>query len=163
MDRNLDRIGVYQKNNFKTLLSKIDRALESRFKNDQTEIQKIRDEISINIFKILNRSGHKRYKRDTSALTAMYWSWVSKMLDNITWLKHQSIKYICSHEVFKSITWMQAGRWMISKEDFNKLIQLCTNKQWELDRELLKSVTSKQLGILETLSMLQSFVNHRSS
>jgi hypothetical protein len=42
-----------------------------------------------------------------------------------------------------SITSMQAWKWMIKKDDFNKLIELCSTN-WKLDKELLSSITWMQ-------------------
>lgn len=118
LERNLDRVWINIKENFRDMIQKS--YLLSYWNKELIK------EINIKVFIILNRSNYHRNKKDTSPITWMYPKnvWEKKLismdnLENIT-----EIKKISSSDIFKSITWMQNGKWMIKESDYNKLKEI---------------------------------------
>ncbi len=122
---NLEKIWITIKPNFEKL---IDRFLANATEKDWDIVYKI--------FIILNRANSTRKKKDTSPLTAMFLR--SNQLQWLVDYERRFLKEVAQSEVFKSVTWMQHGKWMISEANFVKLKELCST-EWKLDKELLRS------------------------
>ena len=72
-------------------------------------------------------------------------SWTTSMLNNLKNIKTllpldwSFIRSVFKEDFFSSITWMQGWKWMISKTDFDNLIEYCTI-DWVLNMQLLRYV-----------------------
>ena len=141
LERWLKKRNIVIKPNFVKLLEKVNKRAYKEY--TPNEAKKLLKEINKRLFVILNRANSKRKKKSTSPVTAMYIYKIQDIielqnLDNIN-----SLKIICQHDVFSSITGMQNWKGMIKEEDFKKIKKLCT-EDWKLDRELLSSITMMQ-------------------
>lgn len=108
LTRNLERINVEQKPNFHKLL---DEFLENDRKSliSTLSIDDQKKDILTKIFVLLNRANHKRTKRSTSPLTAMYGNKFYKLYELLDY-DMKDLQLISQDELFQSITGMQAGK-----------------------------------------------------